>query len=361
MSIEEQIAQANPVPHGSLPGPDSAPAREALARILRVPAPHHRRPERRGASRIRPRIALGAAAAAGAIAIVLTQVLPGSPARPSRPGRPARTVAAVLDALAVAAAAQPAEHPPGPGQYQYTDSASLSEVDTAYSPKIYFRVMYRQHRQIWIGYNGSGRIAETNRDPRFVSPKDRAAWIAAGRPTLLVPRSDSRFGPHQLSDGPRNLLTLTTNPARLYALLTERRIEGGPPGPAEDFVQIGDLLRETDAPPALRATIFTVAKRIPGVRLLGTVTDQAGRRGVALAYVNRIAAKGRVPAQLDTSVLIFDPKTSKLLAEQTSVTDARTRKTSLTSWTVYYVSGVVNSVTSTAPVTGHGRNGSGPA
>ena len=58
----------------------------------------------------------------------------------------------------------------------------------------------------------------------------------------------------------------------------------------------------------------------------GTVTDQAGRRGVGLAYLDRVAARGRVPAQVDTSVLIFDPRTSKLLAEQTSVTDPRTGK-----------------------------------
>lgn len=136
---------------------------------------------------------------------------------------------------------------------------------------------YREHRRIWIGSNSSGRLVETFRDPRFVSPRDRAGWIAAGRPSLAIRHSDDRFGPHQLSLGPKNLLNLPANPARLYALLVARKIEGGQPGPAEDFVQVGDLLRETDAPPTLRAAVFGAARRIPGVKLLGTVTDQAGR------------------------------------------------------------------------------------
>src|SRR4029077_1128665 len=120
-----------------------------------------------------------------------------------------------LDALALVAAAQPLVQPLKPGQYQYTESRSLNESDTYDSAKIYFRVTYQQHRQIWIGWNGSGRIAEQNRDPKFVSPADRARWIAAGRPSLREGPSDDRFGPHGLSDGPRNLLNLPTNPAKL--------------------------------------------------------------------------------------------------------------------------------------------------
>jgi hypothetical protein len=52
-------------------------------------------------------------------------------------------------------------------------------------------------------------------------------------------------------------------------------------------------------------------------------------------------------------VLIFGLKTSKLLAEETFVTYTKTEKTSLTSWTVYLRSGVVDSITSTTPASGN--------
>jgi hypothetical protein len=53
-------------------------------------------------------------------------------------------------------------------------------------------------------------------------------------------------------------------------------------------------------------------------------------------------------------VLIFDPKTSKMIAEETFVTYTKTGKTVLTSWTDYLKAGVVDSVTSTDPVSGAG-------
>ena len=85
-------------------------------------------------------------------------------------------------------------------------------------------------------------------------------------------------------DGPVDLSKLPTDPAQLAAMISSRKIEGGPPGPAEDFVQVGDLLRESDASPALRAALFKVAAGIPGVKLLGTVTDSDGRSGIAIAF-----------------------------------------------------------------------------
>ena len=96
--------------------------------------------------------------------------------------------------------------------------------------------------------------------------------------------SDEHFGPGGLSDGPVDLSKLPTDPAQLAAMISSRKIEGGPPGPAEDFVQVGDLLRESDASPALRAALFKVAAGIPGVKLLGTVTDSDGRSGIAIAF-----------------------------------------------------------------------------
>jgi hypothetical protein len=363
MNIEELIAAANPVPAASVPTGDSPAARQTLAAVVSEPPGRltgAKEASGRATGRLRP-LVLGGLASAAAFILVVALVVLGAPGKPRHAGPRPDAMVTALDALAIVAAAQPVTHPLRHGQFQYTASTSLNWVDTINNPKDSYNVSYIERRQVWIALNGKGRIKESYSDPDL-APQDVAGWIAAGRPSLRVPSWDQRFGRHQLSIGPTNLLKLPTNPVKLAALLFARKIEGGPPGPAEDFVQIGDLLRETDAPPALRAAIFKVAERIPGTKLLGTVTDQAGASGVAIARWQRLAAHGPVPAQVDESVLIFASRTSALLAEETFVTYAKTGKTVLTSWTDYLKSGVVNSVSSTTLVAGSsGGGGSGPA
>ncbi|HSR86108.1 MAG TPA: CU044_5270 family protein [Streptosporangiaceae bacterium] len=364
MNIEDLIAEANPVPLASVADGDSPRAQRTLALVLEhgeaaarhgahQRAAHGGRPSRSGAKRRLPQVVAVLTVSGAAAGLVITLLAPGGhegrkngPVPRASTGARPGTLAAALDSLSLAAHAQPAEPAPGPGQFEYTDSLALNWIDTYNGSATSYSVSYTERRQIWIGPTGTGRIAETYSNPQLGSAKDRAGWIAAGRPNLAVAPTDSRFGPGQLSNGPPNLNRLPDDPAKLAALLTARKIEGGPKGPAEDFVQIGDLLRETYVRPSLRAAIFTVAERIPGVRLLGTVTDQAGRSGIGLAYVSAHPALH----QIVKSVLVFDPKTSKMIAEETIVSNTRTGKTALVAWTDYLKSGVVNSETSTAPV-----------
>jgi hypothetical protein len=354
MNIETLIAAANPIPTATAPGADSAHARQTLARVLAEPAEPADRRDRSGRpyrlNNHRLGLALGGLTAAAAAAAVAAVLLTGASGRHGPPTADGSALSRTLGKLALVASGQPVARPPGPGQYQYTESKSLNWADTYVSAKIHFSVSYQQHRRIWIATNGAGRIKETNTDPDFASPRDRAAWIAAGRPSVRQAPWDQRFGKHGLTLGPVNLFNLPTRPAKLYALLRARKIEGGPPGPAEDFVQVGDLLRETDAPPALRAALFQVCARIPGAKLLGTVTDPLGSSGIAIAHWHGLGFARR-SSQVE-SVLIFNPKTSGLLAKETLVTSDG--KTTLTAWTVYLKSGVVDSVTSTTLVTGNG-------
>ena len=367
MNIESLIAEANPVPPANLPSADSPQARETLARVLDAIAPGEASAGLRGSgglqprphSRLAARAALGAAAAAAA-AIVVAQFLPGSPPKPRTNTQP-HTLAGALNALSLLAASQPAAHPPGPNQYQYSDEKSLTWSDTYISTTNYYRVSYSERRQIWIASNGSGRIVESFRDPRFASARDRHNWIKDGRPALQIKPSDQRYGKHKLSIGPTNLYKLPTNSAKLAKLIFSGAVDGGPISSTEDFVRIGDLLRETAAPPALRAAIFKVCEQIPGAKLLGRTTDPLGSTGIGIAHWHHLAHRGQVPAQNDESVLIFNPKTSKLLAEETFVTYTKTEKTSLTSWTVYLRSAVVDSITSTTQVSGNPGGSSGPA
>jgi hypothetical protein len=340
--VDSEIARANPVPAASLPAADSPYARQILAKVFAEPAAAH--PRRLGHGHAR--LAVAAVAVAAVIAIVVTQLGPASP--PGGPHGRSRSAGDVFTALAKVAASQPAVAPPGPGQFQYTDSVSRALQEFVLRPRP-FVLTYLQTRQIWIAADGSGRLAEASSAPRFATPHDRAGWIADGRPTLPKAGSfDHRFGRHGLALGPVNEWKLPTNPARLGALLRKRAIEGGPPGPAEDFVQVGDLLRESDAPPALRAALFKVAASIPGVRVLGRMVDRLGRTGIVLAYLDRPPA-GKFRGLYGLNELIFAPKTSALLDEQTVLVNTKTHSHTITSWTAYVASGVVSSVTAIAP------------
>ncbi len=332
--VESEIARANPVPPASLPPADSPYARHVLREVLAAPASAHDRTQRGRrplwlSNRRGTWLGVAAAAAVTIAAVAGSQLLHGSSPGKSAARNP-RAVTDVLTALAGVAAGQPAVRPPGPGQYQYTESVSRGLAELAYG-----------RRPFWVSYLVSRQIAD-------------------GRPRLSAGGWDQRFGPHGLTLGPVNEWKLPTDPAQLGALLRQRAIEGGPPGPREDFVQVGDLLRETGAPPALRAALFKVAASIPGVRVLGRVTDRLGRAGIVVAYTDRPPA-GKDPGTYGLTELIFAPKTSALLDEQTVLVDTRTHTRTVTSWTVYIASGVVDSTTAVAPPYGGTATRPGPA
>ena len=201
------------------------------------------RPRRRHRAMARP--------ASIAAAVVAVLVAGGIALSPGSPSGPPSAGASELGQLALAAGAQPTPDVPGPGQYQYTLSVEAYTSSGVDGPHPY-TVQLPEHRQIWIAPDGSGRLAETFGSAIFLSPQDRADWVAAGSPDLTSAASDTTFGPGGLSDGPTDLTKLPTDATTLGALISSCHIEGGPPGPAEDFTQVGDLLRETDAPPALR-------------------------------------------------------------------------------------------------------------
>jgi hypothetical protein len=134
-----------------------------------------------------------------------------------------------------------------------------------------------------------------------LSPRDRERWIERGRPNLKDPIWS---GPIE----PAEPLRLPDDADALYERL-ERESAGHPEGVQEEiFTLVGDALREATATQAQRAALYEVAARIPGVDLLGEVTDPAGREGTA------VAMEHSEDGELQT--LIFDPVTSELLAEE---------------------------------------------
>jgi hypothetical protein len=187
-----------------------------------------------------------------------------------------------------------------PGQFVYTRSRNVGMVTTVIDGAS-FNVLEPHEREIWIGPTG-GRLHELTGRPTFLTAKDRETWLALGRPQTTVPgESDNKLAPAPA-------LTLPSDPDALFAELRRQAQGNGNGLYPEMFTLVGDALRETGASPAQRAALYDVAARIPGVQLLGSVLDPAGRRGTAVALDSE-------PNHM-RQTLIFDPDTSALLAER---------------------------------------------
>ena len=117
----------------------------------------------------------------------------------------------------------------------------------------------------------------------------------------------------------RLLQSLPTNAPALLALIYRAERGHGPGPDQEAFVTIGDLLRNTIAPPRVAAALYRAAALIPGVTLVPHATDAIGRPGVAVA---------RIGPGIDGGIreeLIFSRSTLQLIGERTVI--ARTGAT----------------------------------
>ena len=284
--LDELVGALAAVRDGDLRGRvDSAEACELLDRIVAAPSG---RTSRRRAALV---LAVGAAAL---VAAGVDLLVGGSH------GPVPASAATVLKRVASVARAQPTPIAQA-GQFVYTKT-QYTALDTYVDKRTSYGALIPWSRESWIGPTG-GRMRQIPGQPRFPSERDRNAWIVAGRQPLTGPgASDWEL----LS--PAKPLDLPTNPDSLFARLKDEAAHFGPRLYDEMFVEVGDSLRETNASSAQRAALYAVAARIPGVELVGTVTDAAGRRGVAVAkddVVNHIR-----------STLVFDPDTSRLLGEE---------------------------------------------
>ncbi len=257
---------------------------------------------------------------------------------PSAP--PAQAAGVVLERLAQAASKQPPTVP-GPGQYLYTASHALTGSDTVLRGGRYCQARFMQYRENWIAANGEGLIRETDGPAQYASKQEAAA---CGPIPQATGTSNSWAAPHCMSIDPIPLAGLPRDPARLRARLLTGKVEGGPPGPAEAFTQVGDLLRETDAPPALRAALYRAAAGLPGVKSLGTVHDELGRGAVALA-IDTHGVRHELLFSLGTGVLQAE---RDVLVGRVRGTDAALGST--LDWSTYSVPMVLSSLPAPSPL-----------
>ncbi len=299
-----------------LPGP-RAESRAAARGALVARIEQSQRPPARAAvpawRRSRPRLVAVLAAVAALLVALPTLILGGD-------GKVQPALGQVLRTAAAVAATQPAEPRPGPGQYFYTRSREAYLSSVGFNPRCATHPCDREHpweatrewsvlvpriRQTWIAANGAGRARTVAAKPEFLTAGQRRAWVAAGSPHL----GSGRVEDFALSGQPfLDTSNLPTQPKALRRLIEARKIPlvDGPPGEAETFTLIGDMLRDTYVPPAFRAALYRVVAELPEVQLRGEVEDPVGRKGIGVAYT-----KGSV-----THELIFDPATSALLGER---------------------------------------------
>jgi hypothetical protein len=277
------------------------------------------RPPPRRSRRPRPR----AVALAGALAAVGTAVALVVPTGDDgRLGSPPASAAQILKRAAAAQTA-PAR-PLRPGEYWYVRIRArwMTSTDVGGGPLLSY--IAPTMREDWIGIDGyRGWRTRADGKPIFHGPRDRARWVAAGRPDLFVAGDPDRMYRHRPKPGSemarkpfydgaehvsyRELLDLPRDPEALHARLRATAVacECGPSVAGETFVIVGDLLRDTPIPGELRAALLRAAALIPGIERIERIEDAAGRMGTGVA----LQADGR------RSVLIFDSDSYELLGE----------------------------------------------
>lgn len=160
-------------------------------------------------------------------------------------------------------------------------------------------VVRRTTRQEWVGWDGSGRLRIVTSVPGLgTEPRSEDRWIETG---LLD------TGVEELPIGPAPLA------ARLRA--EARGDRGGAPLSGEILDRIATDLRSPVASPALRQALYRAAALTPGIEYLGPTRDPEGRRGVAVGVTGSYRG---APALYS---LIFDPRTSRVLATETTPLD----------------------------------------
>ena len=231
---------------------------------------------------------------------------------------------------------------PGPGQFLYTATTSLTESDTVGPGGVYCQAVFRQYRRDWVAENGEGLTIEEDGQARYRSASEAHACNAVPLPPAETRWNWAAAGCMAIDVVP--LGKLPRDPARLRARLVTGKVEGGAPGPAEAFAQVGDLLRKTDAPAPLRVALFKAAAGLRGVRSLGEVADREGRRGVVLA-IDHAAYRSELVLSLASSDLLEERQL--LLRPQRGVP---ARPGAILSWTTYSIPRVVSALPKPSPL-----------
>jgi len=263
--------------------------------------------------------------AAPLAAILVAILIAGLPAG-SEDGR---STLPVLARVAQAAAAQAPFDSDLPYLYLKTQS---TYTDTAVANGGSWSVHMPTTQEEWIAKDGSGRVRTISGPPSWVGSADREAWEAAGRIPFLAHGwrrhvSEESVPPghfHNAAPDGTPLSELPTDATALSAWLEHvvhdpeagAGAGNGFSAAVRTLTVAAEILNDPLASPQLRAALYEAEGLIPGVEDLGRVTDEAGRRGIA---VGAESANSGAPTVYS---LAFDPETSKVLATRQTILEA---------------------------------------
>jgi hypothetical protein len=166
-----------------------------------------------------------------------------------------------------------------------------------------YAVFAPSESETWISLDGSGWLKSRNGKPAWLTERDHARWVAAGRPDIVGKGDDTSIGVDD-QGGPTAMptLSLPTDPDALFAALRRDK------SPDQTFQTLEESLRGNYTTPAQRAALYEVAGRIPGVRRDPAATDHDGRPGTGFTLDD-------TQNKLRTE-LIIDPRTHVLLGDE---------------------------------------------
>ncbi|MFJ5140017.1 CU044_5270 family protein [Streptomyces sp. NPDC088707] len=247
------------------------------------------------------------AVVAGAVVLAPQEGPTGSPGRVS--AQPAPEAVRFLSDAALVAAAAPAPDA-RPGGYVYVRSlVAHAGRDAAGGPAT---LPAAHRREVWLSVDGGrpGLLREPGAADTVLGAAEPPVYELDGpgatpRKTTLATAAPSVTNPTHAY-----VATLPTDPDALLRLIRDQTRAGEGDADQRAFTAIGTLLAETWAPPKVTAALYGAAARIPGVALLPSAKDAAGREGVAVART----------AHGEQTQWIFDRTTSAFLGERTVLT-----------------------------------------
>jgi hypothetical protein len=281
---------------------------------------------------------------------------------PVEPCKPVKAPAGSIGSIAVppGAGGEAAELTPlGPGQFLYTKTKVVQlqgwepegrgagprnrprhfTANLLGSEGSALPALVSTSKEVWMARNGKTRERETLAGVEFLSPGDQERWEAAGSPPPFAYdpaehevkhgssghpvkeyASRSWRGSHEFANVDK-LSKLPTEPEALRSAIENRGVGSTAVDPSAANSQRGavtaerllEILAEPITGPSLRAAAIGALAEMPGIELEHGVTDAVGRRGDAIAWVRERGFGRR---------LIFDPRTSDVLAEAEVIFDA---------------------------------------
>ncbi|MEU8391261.1 CU044_5270 family protein [Micromonospora sp. NPDC048843] len=160
-------------------------------------------------------------------------------------------------------------------------------------------VAYASETKIWQALDGTGNQIRIQLEPQYPDQESRDYWQ---RESAARPAATGTPAPSVRPLSPEDVRPLSADPSELRERL---KVEYGA-GAASKWV--GTLYAQYVVPRATRAAVLRVLADVPGFRWRGQVTDRAGRKGVAVTFDDR--------EHDQQCLLIFDPKTGELLADE---------------------------------------------